>query len=413
MAWRIDESVVRGEIDNGTRGRLIGRIWLSGRSDPLELELKGNAWRDLAGRRLRFVNPKPTRGVPEGLVTRQTGVIGDCTASRKVKVPDVSPEEFRALYKQRKPFPWHWGNSLYLEWFSTANGRVVIESADFQLTVDPETTWDMTEAEEEAQRRANAESMNNFMGQLGDIVADGAADGDASGSLSGGNPSEMDQPLTETEAEKMQEESDQLVDRIQARMEREGPDADLGRILDEELERRARERGERPLDPEEEATRAERLDEINRAADDALASLDPELEAELNTSHPLAEQAFHLASRLLTEPEERGWISPSMSEEHPLVYLAASASKAGAKLAGALNGYTWPQAVALCANTIVRLKRARRYLNDSLSAAEACAESKLADDAWLSEVHQELNSMAQQCDMLIAELRGRLERGFD
>ena len=125
------------------------------------------------------------------------------------------------------------------------------------------------------------------------------------------------------------------------------------------------------------------------------------------------EQAFHLASRLLTEPEERGWITPSMSEEQPLVYLAASASKAGAKLAGALNGYTWPQAVALCANTIVRLKRARRYLDDALSAADACVESKLADAAWLSEVQRELNSMAQQCDMLIAELRGKLERGFD
>jgi hypothetical protein len=255
--------------------------------------------------------------------------------------------------------------------------------------------------------------MNNFMGQLGGLVSDGTTGSDESGTLSDENPAAADQPLTEAEAEKMQEESDQLIDRIQARMEREGPDADLGKILDEELERRARERGGKPLSPEEEAAQIEQLDQLQLSADNPLANPDPELEAELNSKHPLAEHAFHLASRLLTEPEQRGWLTPSMSEEHPLLYLAASAAKAGAKLAGALNGYTWPQAVARCASTIVRLKRARRYLDDALSAAEACAESRLADATWLSEVQRELNSMAQQCDMLIAELRGKLERGFD
>src|SRR5262245_18749076 len=118
MAWRIDESVVRGEIDNRTRGRVTGRIWLAGREEPVELELAGNGWRDVAGRRLEFVNPSPRPIDLNSLATRTTGVIGDCTASRKVKVVAVSKEEFRNLSRQRKPFPWHWGNSLYLEWFS-------------------------------------------------------------------------------------------------------------------------------------------------------------------------------------------------------------------------------------------------------------------------------------------------------
>ena len=87
MAWRIDEEVIRGEIDNRTRGRVTGRIWLAGRNAPVELDLAGNAWRDLAGRRLEFVNPEPKAGqFPlEGFAARPTGVIGDCTASRKVK----------------------------------------------------------------------------------------------------------------------------------------------------------------------------------------------------------------------------------------------------------------------------------------------------------------------------------------
>jgi len=42
MAWRIDEQVIRGEIDNRTKGRVTGRIWLIGREEPLEIDLIGN-----------------------------------------------------------------------------------------------------------------------------------------------------------------------------------------------------------------------------------------------------------------------------------------------------------------------------------------------------------------------------------
>jgi hypothetical protein len=49
MAWRIDEQVVRGEIDNRERGRVTGKIWFAGRAEPVELQLTGNCWRDLAG----------------------------------------------------------------------------------------------------------------------------------------------------------------------------------------------------------------------------------------------------------------------------------------------------------------------------------------------------------------------------
>ena len=35
MAWRIHEQILRGEIDNRTRGRVTGRVWLAG------IELQG------------------------------------------------------------------------------------------------------------------------------------------------------------------------------------------------------------------------------------------------------------------------------------------------------------------------------------------------------------------------------------
>lgn len=156
MAWRIDESVIRGEIDNRVRCRVTGLIWFTGRAEPVELDLAGNAWRDLAGRRLEFVNPDPKPGDLKDLAARQTGVIGDCTASRKVKVPEIPLEQIGEYYAQKKPWPWHWGNSLYLEWFSTTNGRVVIESATFQLTIASDAAWKMTPEEEQTQRRAKS-----------------------------------------------------------------------------------------------------------------------------------------------------------------------------------------------------------------------------------------------------------------
>ena len=129
MAWRIEDSVVRGEIDNRVRGHVTGRIWFAGRPDPIELKLMGNGWRDLAGRRLEFTNPEPTPGDLDGLALLQQGTVGDFTASRKVKVPEIPMDQIGEYYAARKPFPWHWGNSLYLEWFSERNGRVVISQA--------------------------------------------------------------------------------------------------------------------------------------------------------------------------------------------------------------------------------------------------------------------------------------------
>ena len=59
MAFRIPDSVVRGEIDNREKGIVRGRIWVESRTEPVALELKGNAW--------------PDRGSAEGLVRDSRG----------------------------------------------------------------------------------------------------------------------------------------------------------------------------------------------------------------------------------------------------------------------------------------------------------------------------------------------------
>jgi hypothetical protein len=411
MAWRIDEHVLRGEIDNRTRGRVTGRVWFSGRAEPMELDLTGNAWRDLAGRRLEFVNPAPKPGLAASFAARQHGTTGDITASRKVKVPDIPLDQIGEYYAAHKPWPWHWGNSLYLEWFSAANGRVVIESASYQLTISPDSIWDMTPAEQDAQRAANAAALAGFMKSIEEAAAAERADANAA-----------DHPQTEAEAEKMQAESDQLTDRIMARMEREGDAADYEKILAEELERARRERGEPDPTPEQEAERACWVEEMNAAAAEMLEAEGAEAwkrdggepNDPFDDKHPLAARAFVLTLRVMRNVEERDWIPEDAGPEHPVAELVAGISRAGAKLAGALDGRDdWPPPLEYCAGAIVRLKKAAGYLEDATLAAESCREESLVEPAWLADVMREAAAIAAETDALIAEQRARLERGLD
>src|ERR1035437_7627763 len=150
MAFRIHDSVVRGEIDNRVKGIVRGKIWIEGRAEPVVLELEGNAWPDLAGCRLTFTNRqnrvrKPPLDSPDPI---QGGSIGDLTASRRVRVFALPLEEALAMIRRKEKPPEHMSNCLYLEWYSVANGRVVIESAVYELTFSaPE--WRMPPEEDE------------------------------------------------------------------------------------------------------------------------------------------------------------------------------------------------------------------------------------------------------------------------
>src|SRR4029077_4851629 len=132
MAWRIEENVIRGEIDNRRSGRVYGKVWLADRSDPLVLELTGNCHKDLAGCRLTFTNPAPKADDRITLAANQRGAVGDMTAARKVRV--IEDFDYLAI-KRGKKSPEHIANCLYLEWFSEAHGRVVIESITYQISV--------------------------------------------------------------------------------------------------------------------------------------------------------------------------------------------------------------------------------------------------------------------------------------
>ncbi len=282
MAWRIDEAVEHGEIDNTVEGRTTGRIWLTGRDEPLILSLDGDCWRDLAGTRLHFENPK-AKVCPEYLSMDidQSGIVGDITASRKNKIPKVSDEEFQRLYEAREEIPYEWRNTLYLEWFSEINGRVVIETASYHLTVSPHE-WQMDEDAEEAQKLANLNSMRDFMEKIiqrrePEMV-----------------PEEDESPLDEDAWEERLKESDRLTDAYQEVLEKYMED-------DDNEQKEAFVMGwdnllEQLADEDEAFSASELSDSFQEDGDDEQSFYASEEEFPEEEQHPLQIEAYELAT---------------------------------------------------------------------------------------------------------------------
>ena len=111
MALRLDKVVLRGEVENTKRGQVVGKLWLMDRDEPVVLSLCGNAWRDVAGRKITFTNPRPEgQSTSASLHAKQDGLAGDITASKKVKVFTVPEEEWLEAYEERriKEVPAEW-----------------------------------------------------------------------------------------------------------------------------------------------------------------------------------------------------------------------------------------------------------------------------------------------------------------
>jgi hypothetical protein len=408
MAWRIDEQVVRGEIDNRVKDRVTGRIWFQGREEPVELFLTGNPWADLAGHTLHFTNPDPKPGLRDGFSTTQRGVVGDITASRKVKVPDCSEEEFIRCYEEKRPFPWHWANSLYLEWFSESNGRVVIETSNFELTISPEPAWTMDEEEEQAQRVRNAEALTKFMDRLGAIAANAHADVDF----------DDDEPQSAAEAQADADAAwmDRLLDRVGARIEREGrADVDFDQIYEEERERLRRESGMPPEPeptPEQVAERQSWIEEMNAAAGEALEEM--ESESWKNQPEPrspeLVERAMEFSVRL--HHDIAAWLPSDENAEHPLREIAWGVQLAAVKIGGALghdDEEPWPPDALFAGDSLVRLKKSRDCLRDALLAMDSADEENLAPVEWRIATRREIAEILGEVQALIQDLRDVLK----
>ena len=396
MAWRIDEAVTHGEIDNTLEGRTTGQIWLLGRTEPLELDLDGDCWRDLAGTRLRFENPFPKLQCDfSGLATRQKGVVGDITASRKNRVASVDDDEFNRLHENGDEIPFEWKNTLYLEWFSDADGRVLIESAGYRLEVSP-PEWRMDQDAEEAQKLANLQAMRDSMAQV----------------IRRREPSPSDEKypdeLNEFEWEERLKESDRLTDAYQEVLEKymDDPDSEQKEafvmgwdgLLDAMASRD--EAGDddwledSDLDGEDEdfaGPDAPEPDDWEESADDLFGHA---------RSHPLQSAAQELALQAMdVVPGDKG---PGTAEYK----LVSNLLQVSGKLAAALNDHSIGHEPET-GYVLAVLKRCLNWLNEAIAACQQLIDVKEDDDQRAALAH--IRTSAFEIRDGITELRRQMK----
>jgi hypothetical protein len=381
MAWRIADNIVRGEIDNQTPGLVQGKIWLAGNQVPLALKLSGNGHKDLAGCKLIFFNPAPKVDPSLSLKPDQTGVVGDMTAARKVRVIDNL--DYEAL-KNDQPLSEHMANALYLEWFSDTNGRVVIESTDYEVEIG-EPAWRLSSEDEARQLEANAEAMQSFMDQITesfDPREEAAYNGD---------------PKNEFEWELFLRASDRRSTKLGELLEKYSDHPDRDRLI-------ARGMGwkeiEEMLDAQIESSQEEEEDQD-------LDFEEPDEEEIAHTERPIRHP---LVKRIIDRSVELSRLTEDQRDDDIDEMLGAY-MVVGPKIAGALTigDHDLGPDLNMFGLVVAKLKRAVGELSRALTAANRLRDSKrelpFAIDEWITEMLQ----TRQEILALMDDFRKRTE----
>ncbi len=179
MAWRPEHLLRRGELDNTQFGWTVGWLELEGFNERLTLKLAGNCHPDLAGWKFRIKRIEPALekdfdgdDPPDysGIRLDQSGHVGDITADQMIKHFEIPDNELvQRLHSGEEP-PFTWRKCLYLEWFSNANGRAVIQSTRLEVERIGERAFELTEDQWRDQHRQNQNEMDFFMTQLRDAA---------------------------------------------------------------------------------------------------------------------------------------------------------------------------------------------------------------------------------------------------
>ena len=110
MGWRPTNYLKEGELDNTVPGKVTGWIRFAGLKEDVNLDLQGDFHRDIRGAKIHFLGrgrdgPEAEKYM-EGFSQSQLGKVGDMTAG-------LPPQDYL-------DYP-------YIEWYSEANGRIVVE----------------------------------------------------------------------------------------------------------------------------------------------------------------------------------------------------------------------------------------------------------------------------------------------
>jgi hypothetical protein len=400
MAWRLHEHVLRGKIDNRTRGRVTGEIWLAGIDQPLVLELTGDCAPDVAGCELRFQSPNAIAMTTKPPAPQQRGPAGEITAARKVRVFDIPIDEAITISRRGEKPPEHMANAVYLEWFSERSGRVVIESADYRLQIS-EPTWRYTNEEIAERDRRIAEEETPFALA---ITEDGET-----------------QEWDEVRYEQFLRESDALTEKYGRLLDKYADHPDSERIiaremgwtwLEEALEQKEQEHEEGTADFE--AKLGQEGEDENDGyvedfelprADAAREGIDWVRDERGRILHPIEKRAHDTLHGLLGELKAAEHFPED--EDEQLADFVSAFMTLSAKLAGALGGVARGDDFFEPNMVIAWLKRILEILNRTIAAADAVRGKDFLPADRLAYYCDQLFAIREEILELIKELRSR------
>ncbi|WP_397382412.1 hypothetical protein [Prosthecobacter sp.] len=370
MALRLDNAVIRGEIDNTTRDNVRGKLWLIGREDPVIMDLRGNAWRDVAGCKIIFTNPNPSpQAAASTLEPKQKGQVGDITASWEMEDhPASENQEERRVEDDFAGPPAACHHTLYVEWFSAENGRVFIEGTGFEISISA-WVWEMVEAQEEAQKMSNLQAMREWL----------------AGIIQRPEPKEEDDEEFDASEESWEDslkQSDRLTDANMEAIEKYGIDGlhddRIAFVMgwDHMLEG-SREREDDDAEGENWKEGHEvmpELDEVEMELDDQAFSEYLEEDSE-REAHPLQTMAHDFALRLLTEiKEERAENTAESDGSTALDRFIRNSLNISGKLAGALGTQDFGGSFQT-GHTLAILRRCLNWANEAFAALNELMEA--------------------------------------
>jgi len=113
MIWRLAEFLIEGELDNSIPNSVTGWMKFIGKKGIITFDLRGNFYKDIQGRKIKFVNEpwgdrKLARNYLGTFQRYQTGKAGHISAGMPPIVHTTSP---------------------HFEFHSNQNGHIVIEFA--------------------------------------------------------------------------------------------------------------------------------------------------------------------------------------------------------------------------------------------------------------------------------------------
>lgn len=152
MAWRPNDCLVEGELDNRVPGQVTGWMKFKGKRNKVTFDLKGDFHRDIRGSLIHLTGDSGQASLShsgdymKGFATKQTGSVGDITAG-------LPPQDYT--------------NYPYIEWYGDANGRVVLELDKSQIEVEtPPIPYIESDP---IDRKVQAQNMASFMQGMQDI----------------------------------------------------------------------------------------------------------------------------------------------------------------------------------------------------------------------------------------------------